>query len=73
MPEGSVISACPNSRNGPAISTAPKASTHGQCFSATRSEPLRIANGRSSSAAISVRPATIAGGENDSTAMLMNR
>ena len=56
-PDGSVCSACPSSRNGPAISMAPNAST--QPIFGRRAERLRrIANGSSSTAPPSVRPAT---------------
>ena len=73
MPEGRVCSACPSRKNGPAISIAPNASTHGHSLSAGRSAPRRSAIGSRIAAPISVRPDTIAAGENVSTASLMNR
>ena len=72
-PEGSVCSAWPRRRKGPAISTAPNARTHGHTRNAGRSAPRCSAIGNSTAAPSSVRPATIAAGEMESTASLMNR
>ena len=72
-PEGSVCSAWLSRKNGPAISIAPKASTHGQSFSAGRRARRCRAIGSRTAAPSRVRPATIAAGENESTASLMNR
>ncbi len=72
-PDGRVCSAWPRSRKGPAISMAPNTSTQPIFANAGRSAFCRMANGSSSRAPRSVRPATTAAGEYDSTAMLMNR
>lgn len=72
-PDGRVCSAWLSSRNGPAISIAPNASTQGQTANAGRSARRWRAIGSSTAAPRSVRPATTVAGVSESTASLMNR
>src|SRR6185312_14929628 len=72
-PDGTVCSAWLSRKNGPPISIAANASTHGHFRSAGRSAFRCRASGSRSRAPTSVRPDTTAAGENDATASLMNR
>ena len=69
----SCCSASESSHQGPIISSAAKASTHGQRRFSVTSMLDRMANGSSSTAPMPVRASTTTGGETSATATLIIR